>query len=220
MVAGSKFGYEAGNKMLARKAVYVLNISGAVLRAFLAETMDEIGYMPSYSNPDLWLRPAVKPDGFEYYKYIICYVDGMLCTYHNPCKLIKIIQEHFKPKYYKIEPPDVYIGAKIAKMKLESGEYCWTIFPEQYVKAAVKNVVEDLARSGKRLPPKCVTPISTNYAPWLEDSPELMAYGVQQYQELIGLLRWAAEIGRLNIPLEMSLLSRYLAMPQIGHLDQ
>ena len=43
--------------------------------------------------------------------------------------------------------------------------------------------------------------------------------GVQFYQELIGILRWAVEIGRVNILLEVSLLSSHLALPRIGHLQ-
>ena len=53
------------------------------------------------------------------------------------------------------------------------------MLPEKYVKAVVTNVEEDLSRSGKRFPSKCVTPFSRNYAPWLEDFPELMADSVQ-----------------------------------------
>ena len=68
------------------------------------------------------------------------------------------------------------------------------MYTEQYLKAAVKMFEEDLARSGNRLPPKCVTSLSSNYAPWLEDSLELMADGMQRYQELIEQLRWAIEI--------------------------
>lgn len=40
------------------------------------------------------------------------------------------------------------------------------------------------------------------------------------YQNLIGILRWCCEIGRINILLEVSLLSQYLAQPRIGHLQQ
>ena len=141
-----------------------------------------MGYRPSYANPYLCLRPAVKPDGFGYYEYIIFYVDDVLCIYHNPWKLMKRIQEDFKLKDDKIEPPDVYIGSIPAKMKLESGKYCWIMLPEQYMKVAVTNVEDDLNRSGKILPSKCVTPLLTNYAPWLEGSLDIMAYGVQQYQ--------------------------------------
>ena len=67
---------------------------------------------------------------------------------------MKRIQEDFNLKYNKIEPPNVYIGYTFSKMKFESGKYCWTMSPEQYVKAAVTNVEEDLTRSGKIFPSK------------------------------------------------------------------
>ena len=104
MVAGPKFGSEARNNMLARKALYGLKSSGTSFRDFLAETLYAMGYRPSYADLDLWLRPAVKPDGFEYYGYILFYVDDMLCISHNRRKLIKRIQEVFKLKDDKIEP--------------------------------------------------------------------------------------------------------------------
>ena len=135
------------------------------------ETLDAIGYRKNKADPNLWLRPEVKLDRFEYYEYILCYGDDVLCISHNPRKLMKNIQEDFKLKDDNIEPPDVYLGATIAKMKLESGNYCWIMSPEQYVKLAVTSVEEDLARSGKRFPSKYVMPLSSNYAPWLEDLP-------------------------------------------------
>jgi hypothetical protein len=218
IIAGPEFGSEAGKNMLVKKALYGLKSSGAAFRAHLAETLDGMGYRPTYADPDVWLKPAVKPDGFEYYEYILCYVDDVLCISHDPMKSMKQIQHDFKLKDDKMAPPDVYLGATIAKMTLDDGTTCWTMSPEQYVKSAVANVEEDLAKQGRRLPPKCVTPFSSNYAPWLETSPELKADGVQRFQELIGQLRWAVEIGRVDILLETSLLSSYLAMPRVGHL--
>ena len=44
VVAGPKFGSKGGKNMLARKAHYGLNSSGTAFRAFLAETMDVMGY--------------------------------------------------------------------------------------------------------------------------------------------------------------------------------
>ena len=138
--------------MLTRNVLYGLKSSGAAFRAFLERTLDEMGYRPRYANLDLWLRPAVNTDGFKYYKYILCYVDNVLCISHNPRKSMKRIQEDFKLKGKNIEFIDVYLGASLAKMKLESGKYCCTMSPGQYVNAAVTNMEEDLARSGKRLP--------------------------------------------------------------------
>ena len=57
------------------------------------------------------------------------------------------------------------------------------------------------------------------YAPELDTTPELKADGVQWYQELIGTLRWACEIGRVDILLEVTLMSSYSAMPRLGHLE-
>jgi hypothetical protein len=37
--------------------------------------------------------------------------------------------------------------------------------------------------------------------------------------QLIGILRWAVEIGRIDIYLEVSLLSQYQANPRLGHLE-
>ncbi len=110
----------------------------------------------------------------------------------------------------------MYLGATLAKMSLDNGKWCWTMSPEQYAKSAVANVEERLAKSGRRLPGKCITPFSCNYASWLETTAELKADGVQHYQELIGVLRWAVEIGRVDISLETSLLSTHHAIPCEG----
>jgi hypothetical protein len=40
------------------------------------------------------------------------------------------------------------------------------------------------------------------------------------FQNIIGVLRWVVELGRIDINLEVSLLSQYLAAPRIGHLLQ
>ena len=102
MVAGPEFESEAGNNMLVRKALYGLKSSGSAFRAFLVETLDTMGYRPSYTDLELWLQPAVKPDGFEYYEYILCYVNNVLCISHNPRKLMKRIEEYFNLKDEKI----------------------------------------------------------------------------------------------------------------------
>ena len=64
--AGPEFGSEAGAIMLICKALYGLRSSGAAFRAHLAETLYDIGFVPTRANPDVWHRPAVKEDGFEY----------------------------------------------------------------------------------------------------------------------------------------------------------
>jgi hypothetical protein len=53
----------------------------------------------------------------------------------------------------------------------------------------------------------------------MDTSPELSPLGVQHYQELIGTLRWACELGRVDILMEVSAMSSHLALPRVGHLQ-
>ena len=47
----------------------------------------------------------------------------------------------------------------------------------------VTNVEDYISSSGKRFPLKYITPLLSNHAPWLEDSPDLMADDVQQRRD-------------------------------------
>ena len=113
VVAGTKFGSKAENNIMLRKAVYGLKNSGTAFRAFLAKTLGTMGYRPIHANPYLWLHPSVKPDGFEYYEYILCYIDNMMSISRNTQKSMKRIQEDLNVKDNKIESPDVYLGARL-----------------------------------------------------------------------------------------------------------
>ena len=44
----------------------------------MAKRLDGIGFKSCHADPDVWLRPAVKPNGDEYYEYVLCYVDDIL----------------------------------------------------------------------------------------------------------------------------------------------
>ena len=60
----------------------------------------------------------------------------------------------------------------------------------------------------------------TDYHLGDDTTSELTSEGLKYYQELVRILRWAIEIGRLDILLEVALLSSHLAMPRKGHLEQ
>ncbi len=72
---------------------------------------------------------------------------------------------------------------------------------DKYCQALVKNVEADLEKKGIRLPSKCYTSMSRGYRPEMEypPPPELKAEGIRRYQEKIGLLRWAINLGRVDI---------------------
>ena len=118
-----------------------------------------------------------------------------------------------------IESPKSYLGAKLSLKKLGDHE-CWTMSSVNYLKEAIKNVEEWQSKHGKQLCHKAVTPMESNYAPETDDTPELDVEQIEFYQELIGILRWATEIGRVDILTEVAILSAYQANPREGHLRQ
>jgi hypothetical protein len=217
--AGHEFGSEAGSIMVIRKALYGLKSSGAAFRAHLAETLYDLNYQPTKGDPDVWIRPAIKSNGFEYYEMVLVYVDDILCISEQPELTMKGIQATFKLKDDKIEEPEMYLGAQLSQ-KIISGVECWTMSSEQYIKAAIANVEAKLNESGQRLPTRCTTPMQANYRPELDVTAEMKIAGVRYYQELIGILRWAIELGRIDIAMEVSMLSTHLALPREGHLQQ
>jgi hypothetical protein len=219
IIAGPEFGSEAGSIMLVKKALYGLKSSGAAFRAHLAETLYDLGYTSTKADPDVWIRPATKPDGFKYYEMLLVYVDDVLCISHDAEATMSGIQTTFKLKGDKVEVPTNYLGAQVTK-KIINGVLCWTMSSEQYIKAAIANVENKLDKEGQRLPSRCLTPMKAGYRPEIDTSAELKADGIQYFQELIGILRWACELGRVDIATEISLLSSHLALPRVGHLQQ
>ena len=83
-VAGSEFGSEKGTVMIIARALYGLKSSGAAWRAKLAETMRSLDYVSSQADPDVWIKRSIKPNGEEYYCYMLVYVDDVLHMHHDP----------------------------------------------------------------------------------------------------------------------------------------
>ena len=111
--AGPEFVSDENKIFIITKALFGLKSSGAAFRAFLAETLDDIGFKSSLADPDAWMRPAVKPDGEEYYEYILCYIDDVLGISIDPMQLMKSIQKAFKFKNDEIKSPEIYLGARL-----------------------------------------------------------------------------------------------------------
>ena len=66
---------------------------------------------------------------------------------------------------------------------------------------------------------KADTPLTTTYRPELDVSRELNEVDAAYYQSLIGILRWMVELGRVDVCLEVSMMSSHLALPREGHLE-
>ena len=106
------------------------------------------------------------------------------------------------------------------KKLLSNGGFCWSLSSDKYVNAAVNNVDESVKKKGMKIPTKVRTPMTSSFVPELDSSRELSKENLTFYQELIGILRWATELGRADILHEVSILSQYQASPREGHLNE
>ena len=117
-----------------------------------------------------------------------------------------------------IKEPDIYLGAKIRSHVGDNGKKFWTQSSNLYIKEAVKNVKQWLDTQNLRLPSRSDTPMSTTYRPELDTSHELSPEIANWYQSAISVLRWAIELGRIDIITEVSMLASQMALPRKGHL--
>jgi hypothetical protein len=89
------------------------------------------------------------------------------------------------------------------------------------VKNAVK-VVESLITEDDpeaKLKTTARNPFPSGYKPELDVTTELNDELGSRFLQLIGILRWAIELGRLDIFVEVSQLSQHQALPCRGHLE-
>ena len=91
---------------------------------------------------------------------------------------------------------------------------------EKYVKHAVADVKYELSNIDQCLPTRVTMPLTQEYRPELDQSRELDGKRGQYYQSLIGVLRCICELGRVDILVAVSMLSRHVVSPREGHLQQ
>ena len=127
-------------------ALYGLKSSGAAFRSKLVSLLHDIGYTPSKVDPDVWMRPEIKSDITEYYKYALVYVDNVLVISCAPMENIEGIKCVFKLKGDKAEPPGMYLGASIEQVEMKGGTKCWSMSAKKYIKAAVVNLEATLSK--------------------------------------------------------------------------
>jgi len=57
----------------------------------MAQTLHDLGYKSSYSDADIWYRAATKAHGFNYYEYVLVYVDDILTISHQPAETMNAL---------------------------------------------------------------------------------------------------------------------------------
>jgi len=190
---GPEFGEDQGKKALIVRALYGLKSAGASFNRHISDCMRQLGYQPCLADPDLWMKPVVRPDdGFKYFAYILLYVDDCLCIHHDAVTALQELDKFFQMKHGSIGDPDIYLGTKLRKVVLDNGVYAWGSSPSKYVQDAVANVEQYLTLHypGRQLKNKLSGPWPSGYVSELDETPELDAE-----QATITSLKWVFCIG-------------------------
>jgi hypothetical protein len=221
-VAGPEFGSRQGQPVKVVRALYGLKSSGAAWRNMLQQTVIDMGFVPTVADPDVYRKRAMKPDGLEYYELLLVYVDDILVVSHDPKPYIDQLQNHYKFALSAVGTLERYLGAnieRVTKPHNRDGQEYWSMSSYGYVKSAVNNVKQMLKSEDRYLKTTAKTPLPSGYRPEVDMSDELNNDLASRYSQLIGVLRWMVELGRVDIYFEVSLLSQHLALPRVGHLD-
>jgi hypothetical protein len=224
-IAGKEFGPERqGRVAVITRALYGLRSSGKAWRDHMAATLRDFGYSSCKADPDVWMKPKVKPDGFKYWSYVLVYTDDILAIDHEPKVVMDYLASRYTLKPGSVKEPDQYLGSQVSKFYIDGADNPekprWAMSSEKYVKQAVAEVELELSAVDQCLPTRVSTPLSQGYRPELDQSRELDGRRGQYYQSLIGVLRWICELGRVDILVAVSMLSRYVVSPREGHLQQ
>ena len=132
------------------------------------------------------------------------YVDDVMAASHKAMDLMKKLGRCIKYKNDIIDPPTSYLGAQLKKKRLPNGQHFWSLSSDKYVNATIQNIDEIIKKKGRKVPTKVRTPMTSDFVPKLDSSPELSKEDKSLYQEMIGILRWATELGRVDILYEVA----------------
>ena len=102
----AEFGKNEGKTAIIVQALYSLASAGASFRNHLADCLQHLGYTSCLADPNLWYRPMVRPeDNYNYYSYILLYVDDCLCICHDAKTEIHKIDRFFMMKKGSVGDP-------------------------------------------------------------------------------------------------------------------
>jgi hypothetical protein len=140
-------------------------------------------------------------------------VDNILIISHDPNQAMTAIRLTYRLKE-EPTPLKTYLGATIKEWHIPGDiQHVWSMNSQHYIKEAIRCLEMELQKSGKALIGKPKVPTQHGYRPELDTSPLLNDDQANYYASLIGVLRWAVELGHINIHIYMALLSSYLAQP-------
>jgi hypothetical protein len=99
------------------------------------------------------MRAKTKPDGFQYWSYIMVYTDDLLVIDHEPQVIMDYMASCYTLKSGSVMEPDSFLGSQISKFCIDGAEDPdkprLAMSSELYVKQAMTDVETELNKVDK-----------------------------------------------------------------------
>ena len=109
--------------------------------------MTHLGFESCKSDPDIWVTLEQKDDGYNYWEYVLLYVDDILAISLDPKVIVIKIPHMIILNNDKIEVPYIYLGEQLELEPLSDIQF-WTIINVDYINDAIYNVEEEIKTKG------------------------------------------------------------------------
>ena len=87
---GPDFGKDARKTAVIIRDLNSLKSAGATFRSHLTRDMKYLGYESCKAYLNLCHKPEIRPkDEVQYYSYLLCYADDILCIHHDVDAMLK-----------------------------------------------------------------------------------------------------------------------------------
>ena len=151
---------------------------------------------------------------------MLVYIDDCLLVHHDPGPEMEKLKSRYKLKNDLYGEPTQYLGANVEKYQIpQTGQKYWSMYAYDYVKESCKIVRGWSENDNRKFKKNRDNTMHAKYCPEIDISAELGDDLATQYQQMIGILRWSIELGRIDIITEVSLLSSFNVNPHEGHLE-
>ncbi|GAX18752.1 hypothetical protein FisN_26Hu045 [Fistulifera solaris] len=207
IIAGPEFGELKDHILVIVKALYGLRSSNYRWAERLADVLREMGFFPSKSEPDVWMRRCD-----DLYEYIAVYVDDLLIVSKQPMLIVEALKHKYGFKLKGTGPVFFHLGMNFVKDSTDTLSYS----PTKYLERMFVNYERVFGQK----PRNYQSPLEPNDHPELDTSEFLDDEKTKTYQSLIGALQWLVTIGRIDIFTAVMSMSSFRSEPRFGHMDR
>ena len=207
------FGLE-GHTLVLVKALYGLKSSGLAWNQHFAVTLRAEGFVPSFADPEVWMR---KHEKMQIWEYVCVYVDDLAIAMVDGKDFLDKLKKDPKDggHGYHLKgdgPLSYHLGSDYTRDK----DNTLVIQPKKYI----AKMLESYETIYGEKPKQVSCPLEKGDHPELDTSELLGQKDVTTYMSLIGQLQWLITLGRFDVMSAVVALSTFRSAPRVGHLER